>query len=63
MKVTKRQRKLKNGMNAITKLNLKIGFKRSLYCGSDGYMQGGKLLPAFSKIRNGTPYVNPSNFA
>ena len=62
MKVTKKARKLKNGMNAITKLNFKAGFKLPIYSGKEGHMEGGKLLPAYSKIRRGTPYVNPNNF-
>ena len=61
-KETKSQRKVKSGMNAITKINFKQGFAPPRFAGKDGFMSDGKLIPAFAKIRNGTPYVNPLNF-
>ena len=51
-----------SGMNVITKINFKQGFAPPRFAGKDGFMSDGKLIPAFAKIRNGTPYVNPLNF-
>jgi hypothetical protein len=62
-KETKKQRKVRVGMNAITKINFKVGFAPPRFAGKDGFMKDGKLMPAFSKIIHGTPYVNPLNFA
>jgi hypothetical protein len=62
-KETKKQRKSRVGMNAITKLHFKQGFKLPLFAGKEGFVEAGKHIPAFSKIRHGTPDVNPRNFA
>jgi hypothetical protein len=62
-KETKKQRKVRAGMNAITKINFKVGFAAPRFAGKHGFMKDGKLIPAFSKIMRGTPYVNPLNFA
>jgi hypothetical protein len=62
-KETKKQRKVRAGMNAITKINFKLGFAPPRFAGKYGFMKDGKLMPAFSKILHGTPYVNPLNFA
>lgn len=54
MKITKKMRKKAMGMNAITSMNLKRGFRS---------VNGqGAIIPPFSKIGAGTPYVNPDNF-
>lgn len=62
MKITKKQRKAKNGMNAITQQNFKSGFCPPRYAGMEGAIVDGKMMPAHSKIARGTPYVNPKNF-
>jgi hypothetical protein len=59
---TKKQRKVRVGMNAITKINFKVGFASPRFAGKDGFMKDGKLIPAFAKIMRGSPYVNPLNF-
>jgi hypothetical protein len=62
-KETKKQRKARVGMDAITKIHASRGFEPPRFAGKEGFMKDGKLMPAFSKILHGTPYVNPRNFA
>jgi hypothetical protein len=62
-KETKKQRKVRVGMNAITKIHAARGFEPPRFAGKDGFLNNGKLMPAYSKLLNGTPYVNPQNFA
>tara|TARA_R110000796_G_scaffold50586_1_gene119461 strand:- start:225 stop:404 length:180 start_codon:yes stop_codon:yes gene_type:complete len=59
MKITKKTRKLLNGMNKITKQNFAKGFKSPVF--KDIAFPG--HLPNFVKIAKGTPYVNEANFA
>jgi hypothetical protein len=63
LRETKKQRKARVGMNAITKMHFKKGFAPPQFAGKEGFMEAGKLIPAFAMIRHGTPYVNPLNFA
>ena len=61
--MTKRQKKKSNGMNSATAMHLKSGFSPPKYAGKDGFINmRGALIPPYSKISNGTPYVNHSNF-
>lgn len=59
MKETKRQRKLRVGMNYATRLAFRKGFKPPEF-----YDIGAlPLQPShFVKIDKGVPYVNPKNF-
>ena len=63
MKVTKRKRKRLNGMNSATAMHFKAGFSPPRYAGENGSIDNkGALIPPYSKIGSGTPYVNPDNF-
>jgi hypothetical protein len=62
MKMNKKLRKLYKGMNAVTRKHFDEGFKPVTYAGKDGVNIGGVKIPPFSKIKKGTPYVNPLNF-
>ena len=63
MKVTKRERKKINGMNAITRIHAARGFSAPKFTGNEAVtLADGKVLLPFSKIQNGTPSVNPNNF-
>ena len=63
MKVTKRERKKINGMNAITRIHAARGFSAPKFTGSETItLADGKSILPFSKIQNGTPHVNWNNF-
>jgi len=56
MKMNKKLRKMYKGMNAVTRKHFDEGFKPVTYAGR------GEMASTFSKIKKGTPYVNPLNF-
>lgn len=57
-KLTKKQRKRINGMNAATALAFKEGHKPPLYRNTSPVGQP----VVFEKVALGVPYVNPENF-
>ena len=57
-KITKKQRKLEQGMNHVTAQNHKEGYSAPIYRN----MAGAGQIPDFVKVREGVPYVNPENF-
>ena len=57
--MTKKQRKLRDGMNAITKAAYEKGHTPPLYVNRN---EGKALLPEYIKVGKGVPYVNPLNF-
>ena len=63
MKITKRMRKKLNGMNSATKMHFKVGFRPPVFSGENGSVnERGALIPPYTKMLGGTPYVNPNNF-
>lgn len=58
MKETKRQRKLRKGMNAATLEAYTKGHKPPAYKNIAGPNQ----LETFVKVQKGIPFVNPANF-
>lgn len=54
--MNKKLRKMYKGMNAVTRKHFDEGFKPVTYAGR------GEMASTFSKIKKGTPYVNPLNF-
>lgn len=58
--LTKRQRKLANGMNAVTQQWFEDGHKTPQYVNiNSGHPD---KLPHYVKVAKGTPYVNIKNF-
>jgi len=58
MKETKHQRKLRKGMNAVTKQNFEDGYSPPLYKNVAAIGQ----LERMVKVQKGVPYVNSNNF-
>ena len=58
-KVTKKQRKLRDGMNHATAEAFKQGYTPVRIMNVN---EGQPLLPRYMKMNKGVPYVNPKNF-
>lgn len=59
-KMTKRERKLAKGPNAMAKASIKAGQKFGGYVGSPPVYADGEFQ--FRKMRSGIPFVRPANF-
>lgn len=59
MKVTKKQRKLRDGMNHATLQAFNQGYQPPKIVNVN---EGQPLLPRYMKVAKGVPYVNPLNF-